>query len=200
VGARHRQLHASARPQEPAASPVSLQMSEFGQCVGKASDGPQAIGALEPPSIATPSRNLAVGMARAHHLERGGCNCDATAGCVPAPCTCGAAVEAQDVAALPARSALMCQGNQAAPLPVTVRWLKTNPMLVAQRYAGHEKGDFDDAYHHDSRIACLCHGGLLGGHASWTRQMREEVPRGNVRAANGSTEATPGGCLGSQVG
>jgi hypothetical protein len=70
-------------------------------------------------------------------------------------------------------------------------------MLVAQRYAGHEKGDFDDAHHHDSRIACLCHGGLLGGHASWTRQMREEVPRGNVRAAKGSTEATPGGCLGS---
>src|ERR1700712_2568942 len=90
----------------------------------------------------------------------------------------------------------MCQGNQAAPLPVTVRWLKTNPMLVAQRYAGHEKGDFDDAHHHDSRIACLCHGGLLGGHASWTRQMREEVPRGNVRAANGSTEAPPSGCLG----
>jgi hypothetical protein len=148
--------------------------------------------------LVAPPRNVAVGMARAHHLGRGGCNlrchCWLCTCAVHFWCCCGGTRRC----CAPDRSALMCQGNQAVRLPVTVRWLKTTPMLVAQRYAGYEKGDFDDAHHHDSRIACLCHGGLLDGHASWARQMREEVPRGNDRAANGSTEATPGGCLGSQ--
>ena len=73
----------------------------------QAADGPQAVGAPEPSPASTVSRHLAMGVARVDHLGRGGWNCDASAGCVPAPRSGCAAAKAQNASALAACGELM---------------------------------------------------------------------------------------------
>lgn len=72
----------------------------------QAAHGPQAAFALEPSPIAALSRDLAMGVARAHSMGRGGRNRDASGGDVPAASASCVAKKAQDLNTLTTCGAL----------------------------------------------------------------------------------------------